>query len=112
MQCFYTTRSRKILYEIVIFSLCFHMSSEFHDKSGESNKNREGRRQRDKWEEEGGGVGMSAIRLNQRPSSFQRCLSRYGSTLSQRMAVIPCLPMIPSASPSYLFVSLHLSRHF
>lgn len=80
MQCFYTTRSRKILYKIVIFSLCFHMSSEFHDKSGESNKNLEGGRQRDKLEwggGGGGGVGMSSIRLNQRPSSFRRCLSCY-----------------------------------
>ena len=49
---------------------------------------------------------MSAIRLNQRPSSFRRCLSRYGSTLSQRMAVFPCLPMMASASPSYLFCLL------
>ena len=112
MQCFYTTRSRKILYKIVIFSLCFHMSSEFHDKSGESNKNLEGGRQRDKLEWGGGGVGMSSIRLNQRPSSFWRCLSCYMYTLSQRMAVFPCLPMMPSASPSYLFCLLASLKTF
>lgn len=62
MQCFYTMRSRKILYKIDIFSLCFHMSSEFHDKSEESNKSREGRRQRDKWEEEGGGGLLASLK--------------------------------------------------
>ena len=64
MQCFYTMRSRKILYKIVIFSLCFHMSSEFHDKSGESRKNREGRRLRDKSEEEGGGGVLECLQLD------------------------------------------------
>ena len=55
-------REKYLIYKIVIFSLCFHMSSEFHNKSGEFNKNREGRRLRDKSEEEGGG-GLECLLL-------------------------------------------------
>ena len=114
MQCFYTTRSRKILYKIVIFPFVFTCLKNFMINRESLIKIWKAGGNATNWSEEGGGEGELECLLldwiNALARSEDVSLAMY--TLSQRMAVFPCLPLMPSASPSYLFCLLASLKTF